>query len=184
MKYFILSAFLVIFLFFFTNESKSQIMVGDTLSMPDARSLSKDTVLSFELEPKSEIERRMTVGLVLSGGGAKGLAHVGVLKVLEQEGIHIDYIGGTSMGGLVGGLYAAGYSPTQLDEICNELKWAKLLTDEKERGDLPLQERLNYDSYMLGLPMVGYTPGLPKGLKEGQLIVNVLNRLTWAVNDV
>jgi len=178
--------FLFLFLFFALLLSvplNAQIRVGDTLVMPDSRNLI-DTTLEFRFKAEDTEQDRMTVGLVLSGGGAKGLAHVGVLKVLEREGIHIDYVGGTSMGGLVGGLYSAGYSPSQLDEICNELEWTKLLSDEKERGDLPLQERLNYDSYMLGLPMVGYTPGLPKGLKEGQLIVNVLNKLTWAVNDI
>ena len=58
---------------------------------------------------------RPKVGLVLSGGGAKGLAHIGVLKVLEEQGVKIDYIGGTSMGAIIGGLYASGYTATQLD---------------------------------------------------------------------
>ena len=61
--------------------------------------------------------QRPKVGLVLSGGGAKGLAHIGVLKVLEEQGIKIDYIGGTSMGANIGGLYASGYTATQLDSI-------------------------------------------------------------------
>ncbi|HET8753828.1 MAG TPA: patatin-like phospholipase family protein, partial [Salinimicrobium sp.] len=61
-----------------------------------------------------------TVGLVLSGGGAKGLAHIGALKIIEEAGIQIDYIGGTSMGAIVGGLYAAGYSAEQLDSLFRE----------------------------------------------------------------
>lgn len=69
------------------------------------------------------------IGLVLTGGGAKGFAHIGVLKVLEQEGIKIDFIGGTSMGAVVGGLYAAGYNAEQLDSIFSETDFDELLQD-------------------------------------------------------
>ena len=62
-------------------------------------------------------KKDLKVGLVLSGGGAKGLAHIGVLKVLEEAGVRIDYIGGTSMGAMVGAMYAAGYSANELDSI-------------------------------------------------------------------
>ncbi len=180
-KYF----FLVLALFLAASQlAQAQIRVGDTLDMPASGLIGPDSTLVFELSLEDNSNHPMTIGLVLSGGGAKGLAHVGVLKVLEREGIHIDYIGGTSMGGLVGGLYAAGYTPSQLEEICLELPWTKLLADEKERRDLPLQEKLNYDRFIISLPMVGFIPGLPKGLKEGQLVVNVLNKLTWAVNDI
>jgi NTE family protein len=176
--------FLALVLFLFANSSLfAQVQNGDTLQMPDPRTISVDTSLVFELDTHDSIPP-MSIGLVLSGGGAKGLAHIGVLKVLEREGIPIDYIGGTSMGGLIGGLYAAGYSANQLQEIALQLNWTKLLSDEKERRDLPLQEKKNYDSYMISLPMEGYKPGLPKGLKEGQLVVNVLNKLTWKVNDI
>ena len=64
----------------------------------------------------------LKVGLVLSGGGAKGLAHIGVLKVLEEAGVRIDYIGGTSMGAMVGAMYAAGYSANELDSLINFCK--------------------------------------------------------------
>src|SRR5690606_9774613 len=69
------------------------------------------------LEVSAQEQPRPKVGLVLSGGGAKGLAHIGVLKVIEEQGIKIDYIGGTSMGAIIGGLYASGYTATQLDSI-------------------------------------------------------------------
>jgi len=180
---FLLIILLIIFLV--PGVLHAQIKEGDVLDMPDSLNALADSALIFTLEPeKNPDDRPVTIGLVLSGGGAKGLAHVGVLKVLEREGIHIDYIGGTSMGGLVAGLYAAGYTPDQLDEISNKLPWTKLLADEKERRDLPLQEKNNYDQFLLSLPMIGFIPGLPKGLKEGQLVVNVLNKLTWQVNDI
>mgnify|MGYP002638823032 FL=1 len=126
----------------------------------------------------------LRVGLVLSGGGAKGLAHIGVLKVLEEEGVYIDYIGGTSMGGLIGGLYASGYSPAQLEQICKEMPWSKLLSDLPMRDDLPLDEKKPFDEYILSLPMDGIIPGLPKGLKTGQLILNYINKLTWNVAGI
>ena len=73
--------------------------------------------------------KKPKIGLVLSGGGAKGFAHIGVLKVLEQAGVKIDYIGGTSMGAVVGGLYASGYSATQIDSIFRTINFYNLLQD-------------------------------------------------------
>ncbi len=179
-----LLSILLLFLFAAPNWSNAQILTGDTLEMTELMGIINDTTIKFELNARSKDIRPMSIGLVLSGGGAKGLAHIGVLKVLEREGIPIDYIGGTSMGGLVGGLYAVGYTPEQLDKISHDLPWTKLLADEKERRDLTLQEKFDYDRYLLTLPMTGFIPGLPKGLKEGQLVINVLNKLTWSVNDI
>ena len=126
----------------------------------------------------------LRVGLVLRGGGAKGIAHIGVLKVLEEEGIYVDYVGGTSMGGLIGGLYASGYSPAELEELVKSMPWAKLLADEPVRRDLPLDEKIDYDEYLMSLPVVGFVPGLPKGLKRGQLVLNYISKLTWNVADI
>ena len=184
MKTYFLSLLLSFILLFGTSKIKSQILVGDTLNMTQLMGIINDTSFTFELNAIDSNMKPMSIGLVLSGGGAKGLAHIGVLKVLEREGIPIDYIGGTSMGGLVGGLYAAGYTPEQLDVISHDLQWKKLLADEKERRDLSIQEKYDFDRYLLSLPMTGFIPGLPKGLKEGQLVINVLNKLTWSVNDI
>jgi len=74
------------------------------------------------------------VGLVLSGGGAKGFAHVGVLKVLEEAGIRVDYIAGTSMGSVIGGLYAAGYNARELDSILVKYDLSSLIKDELPRN--------------------------------------------------
>ena len=73
--------------------------------------------------------QRKKVGLVLSGGGAKGMAHIGALKVIEEAGIPIDYVVGTSMGSIIGGLYAIGYSPAQLDSMVRKQDWPFLLSD-------------------------------------------------------
>ncbi len=73
--------------------------------------------------------KRPKIGLVLSGGGAKGFAHIGVLKVLEEAGIKIDYIGGTSMGAVIGGLYASGYNASQIDSIFKQTNFDELIND-------------------------------------------------------
>lgn len=139
---------------------------------------------AFGQSQKSEPKRHMKIGLVLSGGGAKGLAHIGVLKVLEEEGIYVDMVGGTSMGGLIGGLYASGYSPEELQKVSNEMPWDKLLSDNAVRSDLTIDEKRDIDGYLLKLPLRGFVPGLPKGLIKGQLILNYLNKLTWNVANI
>jgi NTE family protein len=74
--------------------------------------------------------QRPKVGLVLSGGGAKGIAHIGVLKALEEAGLTPDFITGTSMGSIVGGLYSIGYSADELEELVNSLDWGQLLSNQ------------------------------------------------------
>ena len=81
------------------------------------------------------------LGYALSGGGARGFAHIGVLKVLEEEGIHPDYIAGTSIGAVIGGLYAMGYSATELEEMCLKLKWNELTRDTHQRKDLYIGQK-------------------------------------------
>ena len=146
--------------------------------------LNSDTINAKAISIIEGLDAPIKVGLVLSGGGAKGLAHIGVLKVLEEEGIFVEYIGGTSMGGLVGGLYASGYSPWELDSITKSMPWEKLMSDKPERSDLPIEEKKSMDQYLLSLPVKGFVPGLPKGLRAGQLVLNYINKLTWPVADI
>jgi NTE family protein len=87
--------------------------------------------------------KRPKIGLVLSGGGAKGFAHTGVLKVLEKEGIPIDYIGGTSMGAVIGALYATGYSATQIDSIFKTTDFDALLSDYIPRNSKSFFEKFS-----------------------------------------
>ena len=98
---------------------------------------------------------RPKVGLVLGGGGAKGAAEVGVLKVIEKAGIPIDYIAGTSIGSIVGGLYAAGYTATELDTMFCRQEWLTLLTDR--RNDLGNEPYMVKDgvTYIFGFPIMG-----------------------------
>ncbi|MBD3646682.1 MAG: patatin-like phospholipase family protein, partial [Pseudomonadales bacterium] len=91
----------------------------------------------------AEAER---IGLVLSGGGARGLAHIGAIRALEEQGVAIHYIAGTSMGAVIGALYASGRSPDEMEEIVRDLDWSQALDDDPDRDQLAY--RLKRDSGM------------------------------------
>jgi NTE family protein len=117
---------------------------------------------------------RKKVGIVLSGGGAKGVAHVGALKVIREAGIPIDFIAGTSMGSIVGGLSAIGYSPEQLDSIIRAQDWSFLLSDKVKRSELSMAERQRADTYIITLNFNNKlkatgTGGMIKGFNLGNL---------------
>ena len=133
---------------------------------------------------ESAVKQDLKVGLVLSGGGAKGLAHIGVLKVLEEAGIRIDYIGGTSMGAMVGAMYAAGYSANELDSIFRSLDFDKLLQDKISRRSKSLHERYLYDRYAVALPFNNFKVGLPRAVSKGQSIYNEFVKLLYPVNEI
>lgn len=123
-------------------------------------------------------EKRPRIGVVLSGGGAKGMAHVGVLKVLEELNIPIDYIAGTSMGAIIGGLYAYGYSAHELDSILRATDWSKLLNDAPDWRDVFY---MNKNSYLLNLPWGMKDEKMnfsPVGLLKGQHVNNLFYTLT------
>lgn len=127
---------------------------------------------------------RPKIGLVLSGGGAKGFAHIGVLKVLEQAGVKIDYIGGTSMGAVVGGLYASGYSATQIDSIFYNTNFDELLQDYIPRSSKSFYEKKNDEMYAVSLPFNKFKVGIPIALSRGMYNYNLLARLTHKVRHV
>lgn len=120
---------------------------------------------------------RPKIGLVLSGGGAKGLAHIGVLKVLEEAGVQVDYIGGTSMGAIIGGLYAAGYTATELDSIFNTVDSDALLQDYVPRISKSFYEKRNDEIYAIQLPFEDFKIGMPEALSKGMYNYNLLSRL-------
>ena len=124
------------------------------------------------------------IGLVLSGGGAKGFAHIGVLKVLEQAGVKIDYIGGTSMGAVVGGLYASGYNAHQLDSIFKATNFDELIKDFIPRSSKNFYEKKNDELYAFVLPFNKFRIGIPTALSKGLYNYNLLNRLTKNVRHV
>jgi len=136
-------------------------------------------------------EDRPKVGVVLSGGAAKGFAHIGALKVLEEAGIPVDYIAGTSMGAIVGGLYAIGYETHVIDSLVKEQDWRYLLSDEIHRENLPasLKENKNMEVYILSLPYelkIKEKKGkvrLPPGIISGQNLYSLFSNLTIGYQD-
>lgn len=122
-------------------------------------------------------KERPKIGLVLSGGGAKGLAHIGVLKAIEEAGVKIDYIGGTSMGAIVGGLYASGYNAAQIDSIFKVSDFDKLLKDYIPRSSKNFYEKENDEKYALTLPFDHWKVGIPYSYSKGLNIYGLLNKL-------
>ena len=95
---------------------------------------------------------RPKIGLVLSGGGAKGSAHIGVLRVLEEAGISIDFVAGTSMGSIIGGMYALGYTPDEMDSIISSIDWQVYMSNSVTRSHLSFQDKQRKDRYLLNIP--------------------------------
>ncbi|WP_297691200.1 patatin-like phospholipase family protein [uncultured Eudoraea sp.] len=133
---------------------------------------------------QNEPDKAPKVGLVLSGGGAKGMAHIGVLKVIEEAGITIDYIGGTSMGAIVGALYASGYSANELDSLFREANFDDLIQDNLPRGAKTFYEKEDSERYALTLPFDDFKVSFPSAISGGQRIYNELVRLLYHVKDV
>ena len=144
------------------------------------------TTLSFSQIGDSLLENNkdISVGLVLSGGGAKGLAHIGVLKAIEQAGVKIDYIAGTSTGAIVGALYAAGYTAAQLDVMFKKVDFSTLIQDQVPRRAKTFNEKDESIKYALTLPFDGFEISFPTGLSNGQNIYNLFSKLTSHVNHL
>ena len=143
-------------------------------------------LLPFTFRPLQAQTQRPKVGLVLSGGGAKGVAHIGALKVLEEAGIPIDYICGTSMGAIVGGLYAIGYDASELDSIVRAQDWMYLFSDRIDRTHRSYQSKIQNDIYLLTIPFNQNQKlkiSQPTGIMKGQSILNKFSDLTLGYHD-
>ena len=143
--------------------------------------LSIGLLLPFSLHSQ---EQRKKVGVVLSGGGAKGMAHIKALKVIEEAGIPIDYIAGTSMGAIVGVLYAIGYTPEQLDSMVRKQDWTFLLSDRIKRSAMSLTDRERSEKYTVSIPFTK-TPkdAATGGIMKGQNLANLFSDLTVGYHD-
>lgn len=122
----------------------------------------------------------LKVGLVLSGGGARGYAHIGALQVLEEAGVRVDYIGGTSMGSIVGGLYASGYTATQLEQMLRSTDIMAELQDAIGRENRTIYEKLYNEHYLIGLSLKDFAIQLPTALSDGQRIHDLFSH--WTAN--
>jgi NTE family protein len=126
---------------------------------------------------------RIRVGLVLSGGGARGGAHVGVLKALEELNVPIDYIAGTSMGAIVGGFYAAGYSAAEIEQLLNDMDWDYALSDSPDRSDRTMRKKEVEAEFLIPYRL-GYNDGrfqAPLGAIQGQHLDQVFQRILQPV---
>lgn len=133
-------------------------------------------VLLFNLRA-SFAQSRPKVGLVLSGGGVRGLAHIGVLKAIEKSGLSIDYITGTSMGAVIGGLYAVGYSADSIEKIALSEDWDKLFRNQLSLNSISIEEKEEYNKYISEFEIINNKFQLPNGLIEGQELTLELTKL-------
>lgn len=140
--------------------------------------------LNLSMAQKPDSTYKPKIGLALSGGGAKGLAHIGVLKVLEEVGITPDYIAGTSMGAVVGSLYALGYSADEISEINRTIDWEFLLSDRIPLNEVVFEEKHEYKRFITGIPIRNYKFRLPSGVIEGQQLEKYFGGLTWPLHKL
>lgn len=125
----------------------------------------------------SVVHSRPKVGVVLSGGGAKGFAHIGALRVIEEAGIPIDYIAGTSMGSIIGGLYAVGYDPDMMQKLCTEQDWDLIIKDQIPRKFIPLEKRINERHYLITMPYKNGQVKIKRSIIDGMYVNMLLTRL-------
>ena len=160
------------------------------------------TLLLLLVLSLSAAAQRPRVGVVLCGGGAKGAAHVGVLKVLEENGIPIDCIAGTSMGAIVAGLYSIGYSASELDSLIMAQDWNYLLSDQIPRSSRMFERKQNQDKFLLQIPFgsgdysrlgpreprkpddpASLLNNIPLAIVNGQNIYNLFTQLSVGYQD-
>lgn len=171
----------------------------DSIFIKGNGSSFRDTVLKYSGKTRPKI------GLTLGGGGAKGAAHIGVLKLLEEIGIPIDYVTGTSMGSIIGGLHAIGYSSADLEKLVSNLDWPYYMNDAIDRGDMTYEAKLYNNQYLISVPFNAFSTlnekikrenspkepssgrsfisSLPSGIVKGQNILNLLNSLCVGYQD-
>lgn len=125
---------------------------------------------------------RPKIGLTLSGGGAKGLAHIGILQALDSAGLKIDYVTGTSMGSIIGALYAMGYSGDTIETIARHMDWDNLFSNQPVLTDISYEEKREYNKYIIEIPFEYGKPKLASGVIAGEQLWLELARLCWPVN--
>ncbi|MBE7171936.1 MAG: patatin-like phospholipase family protein [Williamsia sp.] len=124
--------------------------------------------IGWSLTAHPQKQGRPKIGLTLSGGAAKGLAHIGILKAIDSAGLKIDYITGTSMGSIIGGLYAAGYSADSIEKMSHTIDWDLMLSNQSSLSSMLMEEKDEYGRYDVELPWEGNRFSLPSGVLESQ----------------
>jgi NTE family protein len=148
-------------------------------------SLAALLLFSFTLISESQgVNKRPSIGLVLSGGGAHGIAHLGVIKVMEEAGLRPDYITGVSMGAIIGGLYSLGYSADSLYKLLKLANWSSILSNKIPENKVVFLEKAHFYHSIVSLPLTSKKVVLPSGLITGQQFENTLSFYTWAAADI
>jgi NTE family protein len=132
----------------------------------------------------AQLKERPKIGLTLSGGGAKGLAHIGILKAIDSAGLKIDYVTGTSMGSIVGSLYAIGNSGNEIEKIARNTNWSLIFTNQVPLRSFSLEEKNEYGKYALELPFSQGKFTLPSGAIESEELWIKLSELYFNVSDI
>jgi NTE family protein len=127
---------------------------------------------------------RPRIGLVLSGGGAHGIAHIGVIKVMEEAGLRPDLITGVSMGSIIGGLYSIGYSADSIQKILKIINWKLILSNKVPENKVIFLEKNHFSNSAISLPLTSRKVTLPSGLINGQQVENILNYYAWPAADI
>ncbi len=138
----------------------------------------------FATQTPAQDKVRPKIGLTLSGGGAKGLAHIGILKAIDSAGLKIDYITGTSMGGIVGALYSVGYSGNEIEKIAREIDWDQLFGNQISLRTLSVEEKEQYSRFAIELPYVNNRIKLQTGVIKGQELNMKFSELFFHVSDI
>ncbi|MEP7254580.1 MAG: patatin-like phospholipase family protein [Ferruginibacter sp.] len=131
-----------------------------------------------------EKNSRPKIGLTLSGGGAKGLAHIGILKAIDSAGLKVDYITGTSMGAIIGALYAVGYSGKEIEELVRHIDWDVLFSNNIPLQALSMEEKEQYSRFAIELPFINNKIRLQTGLINGQELDMKFSELFFHVYDI
>lgn len=127
--------------------------------------------------------QKKKIGLVLSGGGAKGMAHIGLLKLIDSLNLNVSIVGGTSMGSIMGSLYAIGYSGDEIENRCRAMNWNHLFSDRIPFEKITIEEKLDQNRYLLELPFKNGKLKLPAGAISGPNLYNELVKLSFPVID-
>lgn len=174
----ILTILLVVFISLSSYmENLAQILKTDTLSL----TFDNIDYPPFCFTPH-KIIKRPKIGLALSGGGARGFAQIGVLQVLEENNIPVDIIVGSSMGSIIGGLYAAGYSPKEIEELSQHVDWSNIMIDKPPRTSLFVGQKQERGRAIFQIRFKGLKPAIPQAISPGQKLTSILTNLTLRAN--
>jgi NTE family protein len=125
-------------------------------------------VIIFHLTCAAQNPHRPKIGVALSGGGAKGLIHIGILQAIDSAGLKVDYLTGTSMGSIMGAMYSAGYSGDTIEQLCRAMDWNFLFSQKPPLSAIGIEEKKEYGKYAVEIPVVKRKFILGKGIIEGQ----------------